>query len=87
MSKKITIDGFNGTGKKTLAKELAKRLGFTYMSTGIIFRSLAYCLLKDETDIRDIEKISQTFENMKIRLPDKKCKLVVVNGNFVEIRI
>ena len=37
MSKKITIDGFNGTGKTTLAKALAKRLDFTYMSTGIIF--------------------------------------------------
>ena len=46
MSKKITIDGFNGTGKTTLAKALAKRLDFTYMITGNFFRSLSYCLKK-----------------------------------------
>lgn len=83
MSKKITIDGFNGTGKTTLAKALAKRLDFTYMSTGIIFRSLSYCLTKDEIDVKDIERIGQTFENMQLKLPNNKSKSVVVNGEDV----
>lgn len=83
MSKKITIDGFNGTGKTTLAKALAKRLDFTYMSTGIIFRSLSYCLIKDEIDVKDIERIGQTFENMQLKLPNNKSKSVVVNGEDV----
>lgn len=83
MSKKITIDGFNGTGKTTLAKALAKRLDFTYMSTGIIFRSLSYCLIKDEIDVKDIERIGQTFENMQLKLPNNKSKSVVVNGEEV----
>ena len=46
MSKKITINGFNETGKTTLAKALAKTLDFTYMITGNFFRSLSYCLKK-----------------------------------------
>lgn len=83
MSKKITIDGFNGTGKTTLAKVLAKRLDFTYMSTGIIFRSLSYCLIKDEIDVKDIERIGKIFENMQLKLPNNKSKLVVVNGEDV----
>ena len=83
MSKKITIDGFNGTGKTTLAKVLAKRLDFTYMSTGIIFRSLSYCLIKDEIDVKDIERIGQIFENMQLKLPNNKSKLVVVNGEDI----
>ena len=83
MSKKITIDGFNGTGKTTLAKALAKRLDFTYMSTEIIFRSLSYCLIKDEIDVKDIERIGQTFENMQLKLPNNKSKSVVVNGEDV----
>ena len=83
MSKKITIDGFNGTGKTTLAKALAKRLDFTYMSTGIIFRSLSYCLIKDEIDVKDIERIGQTFEDMQLELPNNKNKAVVVNGEDI----
>lgn len=83
MSKKITIDGFNGTGKTTLAKALAKRLDFTYMSTGIIFRSLSYCLIEDEIDVKDIERICQIFENVQLKLPNNKSKLVVVNGEDV----
>lgn len=83
MSKKITIDGFNGTGKTTLAKALAKRLDFTYMSTGIIFRSLSYCLIKDEIDVKDIERIGQTFESMQLKLPNNKSRAVVVNGEDV----
>lgn len=35
MSGKITIDGFNGTGKTTLASSLAKELGYTYISMGV----------------------------------------------------
>ena len=83
MSKKITIDGFNGTGKTTLAKALAKKLDFTYISTGIIFRSLSYCLIKDEIDVKDIERIDQIFENMQLKLPDNKSRSVVVNGEDV----
>lgn len=83
MSKKITIDGFNGTGKTTLAKALAKKLDFTYISTGIIFRSLSYCLIKDEIDVKDIERIDQIFENMQLKLPNNKSKSVVVNGEDV----
>ena len=45
--KKITIaiDGFSSCGKSTLAKELAKKLAFTYVDTGAMFRAIAlYCL-------------------------------------------
>lgn len=87
MSKQITIDGFNGTGKTTLARSLAQKLDYTYISTGIIFRSLSYCMLKNKVDIKDIEKISQTFENMRLILPDNRCKSVIVNGSDITNQI
>lgn len=43
MNKKITIaiDGFSSTGKSTLAKELAKHLGYVYVDTGAMYRAVA----------------------------------------------
>ncbi|WP_310377516.1 (d)CMP kinase [Flavobacterium sp.] len=43
MNKKITIaiDGFSSTGKSTLAKELAKHLGYIYVDTGAMYRAVA----------------------------------------------
>ena len=37
----IAIDGFSSTGKSTLAKELAKHLGYAYVDTGAMYRAVA----------------------------------------------
>jgi cytidylate kinase len=44
LNKKITIaiDGFSSTGKSTLAKELAKHLGYVYVDTGAMYRAVAF---------------------------------------------
>ncbi len=42
----ITIDGPSGTGKSTVAKGVAKRLGFTFFDTGAMYRSLAWLVLQ-----------------------------------------
>lgn len=44
MDKKITIaiDGFSSTGKSTLAKQLARHLGYAYVDTGAMYRAVAY---------------------------------------------
>jgi cytidylate kinase len=38
----IAIDGFSSTGKSTLAKQLAKHLGYIYVDTGAMYRAIAY---------------------------------------------
>lgn len=49
MSKKITIaiDGFSSTGKSTLAKQLAKQLGYIYVDTGAMYRAVALFAMKN----------------------------------------
>lgn len=42
----IAIDGPAGAGKSTIAKEVAKRLGFIYVDTGAMYRSMALLLFK-----------------------------------------
>lgn len=57
------------------------------MNTGVIFRSLSYCLIKNEIDVKDMERIGQIFENMQLKLPNNKNKSVVVNGEDVTEKI
>ncbi|MFN7044803.1 MAG: (d)CMP kinase [Flavobacterium sp.] len=48
--KKITIaiDGFSSTGKSTLAKQLAKELGYVYVDTGAMYRAVAYFAMQHD---------------------------------------
>ena len=40
----VTIDGPSGAGKSTISRQLAERLGFTYLDTGALYRAVAYTL-------------------------------------------
>ena len=55
MSMNIAIDGPAGAGKSTIAKKLAKELGFIYVDTGAMYRAMAYyfCLLYTSPSPRD----------------------------------
>ena len=44
----ITIDGPTASGKSTVARLLAQRLGYEYLNTGLFFRALAYLLVEHE---------------------------------------
>ncbi|MCX8482958.1 MAG: (d)CMP kinase, partial [Crocinitomicaceae bacterium] len=60
--KKITIaiDGFSSTGKSTLAKQLAKHLGYVYVDTGAMYRAVTYFAMQNGyivTDFFDKESL------------------------------
>lgn len=61
----ITIDGPSGTGKSTVAKGVAKKLGFTFFDTGAMYRSLAWLILKEGVDPQDqgaVESLLPQFQ-------------------------
>lgn len=47
----ITIDGPAGAGKSTIAKKLARTLGYHYINTGDIYRYVTYCALQERLDV------------------------------------
>ena len=48
MGYNIAIDGPAGAGKSTIAKRIAKELGYVYVDTGAMYRALAIHFLKEE---------------------------------------
>ena len=58
MSFNIAIDGPAGAGKSTIAKQLAKELGYVYVDTGAMYRAMAYYFITN-----GIEKASEKTKN------------------------
>ncbi len=72
MDKKITIaiDGFSSTGKSTLAKQLAKQLGYAYVDTGAMYRAIAFFSMQKgfiKTDFLDKESLIKSLPNISLR--------------------
>jgi cytidylate kinase len=77
----VAIDGFSSTGKSTLAKQLAKRLGYTYIDSGAMYRAITLYFLRNEIALTDktqisnaIEKITLHFENNEICLNEENVE-------------
>ncbi len=61
----ITIDGPTGTGKSTIAKRLAREIGYIYFDTGAMYRCITYALLKSAIDIEDPKALQSFLKDFK----------------------
>ena len=66
--KSIAIDGPAGAGKSTLARRAAKELGFLYVDTGAIYRTVALKALRRGVDPGDGAQVIPLLEDMDIRM-------------------
>lgn len=64
----IAIDGPSGAGKSTLAKELAQKLGFRYVDTGAIYRTVGLAARRRGLDPADAEAVSAMLPELDIAL-------------------
>ena len=60
----ITIDGPAGAGKSTVAKTLAKRLGFQYLDTGAMYRAIAWSLTESGVDLDDHDAVQRALQHV-----------------------
>ena len=80
----IAIDGPAGAGKSTIAKRLAKELGYIYVDTGAMYRAMAYYFLKNHISAEDENRIAAACEHVDItiRYQDGEQQ-VILNGENV----
>lgn len=79
----ITIDGPAGSGKSTIAKILAKRLGFTYIDTGAMYRAVTLLALENNIDPDSEKLIYPILEKSKILLDN----IVGDEDSYTKIRL
>jgi CMP/dCMP kinase len=73
----ITLDGPAGAGKSTVAKELARKLCYTYLDTGALYRALAYKMVQEGVSSEDTEKFNEFCHRTRIKLENTECKMRV----------
>lgn len=84
MKYNIAIDGPAGAGKSTIAKMIAKKLGFIYVDTGAMYRAMALYFLEEGISAQDSEKISETSKNVDVTIAyENGEQIVLLNGRNV----
>ena len=66
--KSIAIDGPSGAGKSTLAKLIAEELGFLYVDTGAIYRTVGLYAYKNDVEPHDAPAVTALLDSIKIEL-------------------
>lgn len=84
MSFKIAIDGPSSSGKSTLAKKIAKELGFVYIDTGAMYRAMGYYFVNKDIDLNEEEYISSNLDDVDIKINYIDGVLqVILNGEDI----
>jgi cytidylate kinase len=68
MAKKIivTIDGWSSCGKSTLAKQLAKELGYVYIDSGAMYRAITLHFMRNHVDWTDVKEVNAALKTIHI---------------------
>ena len=86
----ITIDGWSSCGKSTLAKQLAKELGYVYIDSGAMYRAITLYFLRNAIDLSNKKEVIKGLENITLEFEynDKSQQSeIVLNGENIEYLI
>jgi cytidylate kinase len=89
MSKKIiiAIDGFSSCGKSTIAKDLARKIGYRYVDTGAMYRAVTLFFLHNQIDFHHLDLVSESLKDITInfRIDEaSQSQITMMNGEDVE---
>ena len=80
----ITLDGPSGSGKTTIAKSVAKKMGYLYVDTGAMYRGVAYYMFDKGIAVDDDAKVEAVLDkiSLDINVVDGEQR-VILNGKDI----
>ena len=77
----IAIDGPAASGKSSVARELARQLGFVYVNSGAIYRAITWYILKEGIHTEDLARVAQALASAAVtsRLRDGESRILIDN--------
>jgi CMP/dCMP kinase len=92
MAKKIiiTIDGWSSCGKSTLAKQLARELGYVYVDSGAMYRAITLYFLRNNVDLAEKKEVKTALKNIALEFvfnPNSNNSEILLNDENVEYLI
>lgn len=79
----IAIDGPAGSGKSTVARSVAARLGWDYLDTGAMYRAVAFVAMRNGVDPDDPEAVAKLAQNIELVVAER----IMANGVDATIEI
>ncbi len=84
----VAIDGYSSCGKSTLAKALAKKLGFIYVDSGAMYRAVTLYFLRNNIDINNNEAIKDALKHIELNFHSRDYEShILLNGEEVSDEI
>ncbi len=84
----IAIDGPAGTGKSTVSREVANRLGLAYFDTGAMYRVATLACLKDGVDLDNVADVAAIVATMNVEMVlDPRNPRILLDGEDVSHQI
>src|ERR1041385_7226489 len=83
----VTIDGWSSTGKSTLAKQMAKALGYIYVDSGAMYRAITLYFLRNHVDWTDKKEVIKALKQINIEFHKNaamESSEIYLNGENVE---
>lgn len=75
----VAIDGPAGSGKSTISKIIAQKLGFVHLDTGALYRAIAYFIDKNNADFNNENEVKKCLKsaNLKVEKSDAEQKILL----------
>ena len=83
----ITIDGPAASGKSSVSRELARRLGWNWVSTGAFYRGLAFAALQLQIDLDDVKSLTDLTHSSvwSVRMNDDRTRVYFEDEDVTDL--